>query len=172
MRIEFITAESPLTRELREGEFIRFPQLTVPLLAALTPPDIQVHHTDEIISAWITGRPADLVAITCSTPAAPHAYEIARRYREQGVPVVLGGPHPTLLPAEAQAHADAVVVGEAEESWPRLIEDFRRDRLQPRYWAQRPPSLAPSPACPARPAGGPLVQQRRAHCYPWLPQHL
>ena len=51
MRIEFITAESPLTRELRDGEFIRFPQLTVPLLAALTPPDIQVHHTDEIISA-------------------------------------------------------------------------------------------------------------------------
>jgi radical SAM superfamily enzyme YgiQ (UPF0313 family) len=141
MRIEFITAEAPLTRMLREGEFIRFPQLTMPLLAALTPPDIEVHHTDEIISAVDFSRPADLVAITCSTPAAPHAYEIAQRYRERGVRVVLGGPHPTLLPAEAQAHADAVVVGEAEESWPRLVEDFRRGRLQPLYQAERAPSL-------------------------------
>src|SRR5512135_1142777 len=141
MRIEFITAESPLTREYRKGEFIRFPQLTVPLLAALVPPEIQVHHTDEIIQEVDFSRPVDLVAITCSTPAAPHAYEIAQRYRDRGVPVVLGGPHPTLLPAEAQEHADAVVIGEAEESWPRLIEDFRRGRMQPLYRAQRPPSL-------------------------------
>jgi radical SAM superfamily enzyme YgiQ (UPF0313 family) len=145
MRIEFITAEAPLTRELRKGEFIRFPQLTVPLLAALTPPEIKVHHTDEIITEVDYTRPADLVAITCSTPAAPHAYEIARRFRERGVTVVLGGPHPTLLLDEAQAHADAVVVGEAEESWPRLIEDFRRGRLQPRYLAARPPSLVHLP---------------------------
>ena len=141
MRIEFITAEAPLTRELRRGEFIRFPQLTMPLLAALTPSGIEVHHTDEIISEVDFSRPADLVAITCTTPAAPHTYEIARRYRERGVPVVLGGPHPTLLPAEAQTHADAVVVGEAEESWPRLIEDFRQARLQPLYRAERAPSL-------------------------------
>ena len=145
MRIEFITAESPLTRELREGELIRFPQLTMPLLAALTPPEIQVHHTDEIIREVDFARPVDLVAITCSTPAAPHAYEIARRFQERGVPVVLGGPHPTLLPAEAQAHADAVVIGEAEESWPRLIEDFRQGRLQPAYRSQRPPSLCQLP---------------------------
>ncbi len=148
MRIEFITAESPLTRALREGEFIRFPQLTVPLLAALTPPEIEVHHTDEIIQDVDFSRPADLVAITCCTPAAPHAYEIARRYRDRGVRVVLGGPHPTLLPAEAQAHADAVVVGEAEESWPRLIADFRAGCLHPLYRAEGPPSLCGLP--PAR----------------------
>jgi len=145
MRIDFITAESALTRRLREREFIRFPQLTVPLLAALTPPDIEVHHTDEIISPVDFEHPADLVAITCNTPAALHAYELADRYRERGIPVVLGGPHPTLLPVEAQAHADAVVVGEAEESWPRLIEDFRNGRLQPRYRSERPPSLRQLP---------------------------
>jgi radical SAM superfamily enzyme YgiQ (UPF0313 family) len=145
MRIEFITAESPLTRALREGEFIRFPQLTVPLLAALTPPEIEVRHTDEIIHEVDFASPADLVAITCCTPAAPHAYEIARRFRERGIPVVLGGPHPTLLPAEAQAHADAVVVGEAEESWPRLIEDFRAGCLQPLYRAEALPSLCGLP---------------------------
>lgn len=140
MRIEYITAEAPLTRQLREGEFIRFPQLTMPLLAALTPAE-EAHHTDEIISEVDYSRPVDLVAITCSTPAAPHAYEIARRYRERGVPVVLGGPHPTLLPQEAQAHCDTVVVGEAEESWPRLVEDFRQARMQRLYRAERPPSL-------------------------------
>jgi radical SAM superfamily enzyme YgiQ (UPF0313 family) len=141
MKIEFITAESALTRKLREGEFIRFPQLTVPLLAALTPPDIEVHHTDEIVSPVDFSRPADLVAITCSTPAAPHAYEIADRFREQGVPVIVGGPHPTLLPQESKAHADAVVIGEAEETWPRLIEDYRKGRLQPFYRSEKPPCL-------------------------------
>ncbi len=145
MRIEFITAEAPLTRALRQGEFIRFPQLTMPLLAALTPPDIEVHHTDEIISDVDFSRPTDLVAITCSTPAAPHAYEISQRFRERGVPVVLGGPHPTLLPVEAQRHANAVVVGEAEESWPRLIEDFRHECMQPLYRAEATPSLAGLP---------------------------
>jgi radical SAM superfamily enzyme YgiQ (UPF0313 family) len=141
MRIEFITAEAPLTRHLRQGEFIRFPQLTMPLLAALTPPEFEVHHTDEIISEVDFSRPADLVAITSSTPAAPHAYEIARRYRERGVPVVLGGPHPTLLPEEAQARADAVVVGEAEESWPRLLNDFKHGRMQRLYRTEATPSL-------------------------------
>ncbi|MGI6209656.1 MAG: B12-binding domain-containing radical SAM protein [Anaerolineae bacterium] len=145
MKIEFITAEAPLTRNLRQGEFIRFPQLTMPLLAALTPDDFQVHHTDEIITPVDYSRPADLVAITCTTPAAPHAYEIAQRYRERGIPVVLGGPHPTLLPAEASTHADAVVVGEAEDTWPRLLEDFRRGHLQPLYRAERPPSLTGLP---------------------------
>jgi radical SAM superfamily enzyme YgiQ (UPF0313 family) len=145
MRIELITAESPCTRALREGEFIRFPQLTMPLLAALTPPDIEVHHTDEIITEVDYARPTDLVAITCSTPAAFHAYEISQRFRDRGIPVVLGGPHPTLMPAEAQAHADAVVVGEAEETWPRLIADFRQGRIQPLYRAARAPSLAGLP---------------------------
>ncbi|MCL5960454.1 MAG: B12-binding domain-containing radical SAM protein [Chloroflexi bacterium] len=141
MKIEFITAESALTRKLREGEFIRFPQLTVPLLASLTPADIQVHHTDEIISEVDFSRPVDLVAITCNTPAAPHAYELAVRYRERGIPVVIGGPHPTLLPVESKRYVDAVVVGEAEEIWPRLIEDFRNRNLQPFYRSARPPCL-------------------------------
>ncbi len=68
------------------------------------------------------------------------------------MPVVLGGPHPTLLPAEAQMHADAVVVGEAEETWPLLIEDFRQGRMQPLYRAAAAPDTGAPPAPAARPA--------------------
>ena len=53
--------------------------------------------------------------------------------RQRGTPVVLGGVHPTLLPEEAQAHADAIVVGYAEESWPQLLRDFAAGRMQKRY---------------------------------------
>lgn len=141
MRVELITAEAPLTRQLRAGEFIRFPQLTMPLLAALAPSDVTVHHTDEIIAPVDYTRSADLVAITCSTPAALHAYHIADTFRARGVPVVLGGPHPSLLPQEAQQHADAVVVGEAEETWPALLDDFRHGQMARLYRAARPPSL-------------------------------
>ncbi|MHB0877186.1 MAG: B12-binding domain-containing radical SAM protein [Anaerolineae bacterium] len=145
MRIEFITAESPLTRGLRQGEYIRFPQLTMPLLAALTPADIAVHHTDEIVAPVDFACPADIIAITCSTPAALHAYEMADAFRARGKVVVLGGPHPTLLPQEALLHADAVVVGEAEETWPMLLEHFRQGRLASLYRAERAPSLVGLP---------------------------
>lgn len=64
---------------------------------------------------------ADLVGISAITGTAPRSYEIAAALRQRGMPVVLGGVHPTLLPAEAQLHADAVVTGYAEESWPRLL---------------------------------------------------
>ena len=88
---------------------------------------------------------ADLVAITCTTPSAPRAYELADGYRARGIPVVMGGPHPTLLPLEAASHADAVVLGEAEETWPRLIEDFRQGCMRPRYVSRQPPSLCGLP---------------------------
>ena len=108
------------------------PNLSLATLAALTPPDVEISLSDDLIRPLdLNGglRSADLVGITCSTKTAPRAYAIARAYREQGIPVVLGGVHPTVLPDEALQHADAIVLGEAEESWPRLIADFRRGNL-------------------------------------------
>ena len=75
----------------------------------------------------------DLVALTVETFTAHRAYELARRYREKGVPVVMGGYHPTFLPEEALQHADAIVVGDAEGSWEQLLDDIRNDRLQRLY---------------------------------------
>ena len=85
----------------------------MPLIAALTPPEHLVSHTDEIVEPVRFDVAADLVGITTSTPSAFHAYRVAREFRDLGVPVVIGGPHATALPEEAARHADAVVVGEA-----------------------------------------------------------
>ena len=145
VKLELITAEGPATLWMRKGRLIRFPQLTMPLLAALTPDGVEIHHTDEIVSPVNFCRGADLVGITTTTCSAPHAYELADEYRARGVTVVLGGPHPTLLPQEAAQHADSVLIGEAEGVWPVLIQDFQTGRLKRLYRAAAPPSLAGLP---------------------------
>jgi radical SAM superfamily enzyme YgiQ (UPF0313 family) len=112
------------------------PNLSLATVAALTPPEVQISFSDDLIHPVnLDGalKGVDLVGITSSTKTAPRAYQIARAYRERGVPVVLGGIHPTAMPAEALEHCDAVVVGEAEESWPRLIRDFQRGNLERIY---------------------------------------
>ena len=75
----------------------------------------------------------DLAALSVETFTARRAYAVADAYRARGVPVVLGGYHPTFLPDEALEHADAVVIGDAEGPWERLLQDFRQGRLERRY---------------------------------------
>ena len=82
----------------------------------------------------------DLVAISVETYTAKRAYQIASEYRKRGVPVVMGGFHPTLIPEEASEYAESIVIGEAEEIWPVLLDDFRNGRLQRVYrQVERPP---------------------------------
>jgi len=134
--VHLITAEDSLTLEARSRELIRFPQLTMPLLAALTPAHWRVTHTDEITHSVNTRASYDLVAITAATPGAPHAYELARAFRARGIPVAMGGPHATLMPYEVARFVDFVVVGEAETLWSRLLEDLEIERRYPngRTW--------------------------------------
>ncbi|HET9553019.1 MAG TPA: radical SAM protein [Anaeromyxobacteraceae bacterium] len=110
-------------------------------LAAATPPWVERRAFDECVEPVDLDAPVDLVAMTCSTFTARRAYQLARAFRARGVPVVLGGYHPTLQPAEALRFADAVMVGEAEELWPRILEDARAGRLR-RVYRGRPASLA------------------------------
>src|SRR5512133_1892408 len=133
LRLELITPESEPSRRLRRWRLIQFPQLTMPLIAALTPQDVEIHHTDEIVEPTDLERPADLVAITCNTPAANHVYRLADGFRQRGRKVVLGGPHATVLPEEALRHADAVVIGEAESVWSGLIDDFQQGSMRRIY---------------------------------------
>jgi radical SAM superfamily enzyme YgiQ (UPF0313 family) len=106
--------------------------LVFALLRAATPPEIQTTLIDERIEP-LNPVPTDLVAISVETFTARRAYEIAALYRAKGVPVVLGGPHPTLLPEEAAQYCDCVVIGDAEGQWERLVEDACHGKLQPRY---------------------------------------
>jgi radical SAM superfamily enzyme YgiQ (UPF0313 family) len=112
------------------------PNLSLATVAALTPPEMQISFTDDLITPIdLDGdlNDVDLVGITCSTKTASRTYKIAQAYRERGVPVVLGGIHPTAVPEEAIEHSDSVVMGEAEKSWPRLVEDFQRGNLERMY---------------------------------------
>lgn len=116
-------------------------QNTAYLLAALVPEEHEVEVTDEYVALADPEKDdSDLVGITFVTGFAHRAYELARRYRARGTKVVLGGPHVTLLPGEAAKHADAIVLGEADETFPKLIRDAEEGRLQPLYRAERPPS--------------------------------
>ena len=113
----------------------RMEPLPLGVLAALTPPDVEVAMYDDRMERIPYGERTDLAAITVGTFMARRAYEIAAEFRKRGVPVILGGVHPTLLPEEAAGHADSIYVGDAEFLWGQVIEDCRRGRLQPIYHA-------------------------------------
>ena len=139
--ILLITPENRFIRAFRRGQFNNFAQLTMPYLAGFVRPPHQVSIVDEYNQTVRFDSPADLVGITCNTPNASHVYSLAESFRSRGKMVVLGGPHATLLPEEAKNHADAVVIGEAERTWPLVIEHAAQGFLQPFYRDSEPPSL-------------------------------
>jgi radical SAM superfamily enzyme YgiQ (UPF0313 family) len=137
IRIVLISPKGPLYRH-RGGIFrksLRYQPLTLTTLASLVPSDLPVELTliDEGIEEIPEKLEADLVGLTVITGTAPRAYELSSRFRDRGIPTVLGGPHVTLIPEDAQPHADAIVVGYAEETWPQLIRDFHAGELEKRY---------------------------------------
>jgi radical SAM superfamily enzyme YgiQ (UPF0313 family) len=140
-----ITASSPEIQRVRRSRVLNFQQITMPYLAAFAPSNWTVLHIDEAVRAVDFATQADLVAITFHTPSAPHAYALAARFRQRGIPVVLGGPHVTLMPDEAQVHADVIFVGEAESHWPQFLRDFEAGRHSRRYCATEPPTLEQAP---------------------------
>ena len=110
-------------------------------LAGLTPSDVEVRFYDDRMEVIPFDEATDLVAISVETYTAKRAYQIASEYRRRGVPVVMGGFHASLCPDEVARYAEAVVIGEAEEIWPRLIDDFRHGRMEKTYRATGRPSL-------------------------------
>jgi radical SAM superfamily enzyme YgiQ (UPF0313 family) len=145
MHILLVTPENPFIKAFRRRQFNNFSQLTMPYLAGFVRPPHTVALVDEYNQKIDLDAPADLVGITCNTPNASHVYALAAAFRRRGRPVVLGGPHVTLLPEEAQAHADAVVVGEAERTWPQVLADAANGRLAPFYHDPDPPPLEALP---------------------------
>ena len=115
--------------------------LVLPTLAALTPPDIEVSIVDENVEPIDFDEKVDLVGISFYTSLAPRAYEIADEFRRRNITVILGGIHASMLPGEAIQHADAVVIGEAEDIWGKVIQDFREGKLKSFYYAKYFPDL-------------------------------
>jgi radical SAM superfamily enzyme YgiQ (UPF0313 family) len=137
LRIALVSPKGPLYRH-RGGiwrKSLRYQPLTLTTLAALIPPDLpaDLQLFDEGIADVPLDLDADLVGLTLITGTAMRAYELADHFRKRGIAVVLGGPHVTLVPDDAAPHADAVVVGYAEDTWPQLLRDFAGGRMKARY---------------------------------------
>src|SRR3954465_10005834 len=111
-------------------------------LAGLTPEGVTVRFYDDRMELIPFDEPTDLVAISVETYTAKRAYQIASEYRRRKVPVVMGGFHASLCPDEGGRYADAVACGEAEELWPRVIDDARHGTLQKYYRQKNRTSLA------------------------------
>src|SRR5881227_4031349 len=145
------------------------PHLWMFLLQALTPPDHEVLLIDgnaqrmdeEGIAQFVRDQKIELVGIGAMTRMISKAYRMADAIRAAGVPVVMGGPHVTEVPDEALGrdggprHADAVALGEADETWPQIVEDAARGELKEVYQPERDakgldrkPSLQPYPEIP------------------------
>lgn len=111
-------------------------------VAAETPDGINVQIIDEQIEPVPWDADVDLVGITCMTALAQRAYAIAAQFQKRGIPVVLGGMHPTLCTDDALQHADAVVSGEAEGIWPRVVKDAENGCLRGMYCQENTRDLA------------------------------
>src|ERR1022692_1963149 len=141
-----LTLVHPCVGRRRGQPYIRTWQmepLAPATLAGLTPrdPETQIRFYDDRTEAIPFDEPTDLVAMSVETYTAKRSYQIASEFRRRGVPVIMGGFHPTLMPDEASEYAESIVMGEAEGLWPEVLEDFRQGRLHRVYRQPRRPSL-------------------------------
>jgi radical SAM superfamily enzyme YgiQ (UPF0313 family) len=149
MRVGFVAmsgvrAVNPILNDLgltlpgfveRNRTIASLPSLGLLTLAGLTPKDISIDYIEfpGDIGTVLTDGDFDLVAISSFSARIKDAYRLADLYRSAGVKVVLGGLHVSALPQEALSYADSIVIGEGEPAWPRLLNDFRKGRLQRVY---------------------------------------
>lgn len=117
------------------------PPLSGALVAGLTPSIVEVELLHEMVRPVDYNTDADFIALSFMDYCAPHAYEVARKFRKLGKIVVAGGRYPSTFPEEVIPHMDSVVVGEAEPVWPRVVEDMVKGKLKKVYEAPFAPSL-------------------------------
>jgi radical SAM superfamily enzyme YgiQ (UPF0313 family) len=161
MRILLYNPDNGVTRNF-------MPHLWMFLLKALTPPGHEVllvdgnakPMNDQELVRFVRDEKIGLVGIGAMTRMIAKAYRIGDALRAAGIPVVMGGPHVTELPDEALGrdggprHADAVALGEADNTWPRIVEDAARGQLKDVYepvdetGKEVKPSLQPYPVIP------------------------
>ncbi len=141
MRVTFIKPNMGLSNGRPYYDRGRMEPLTFAVLAGLLPSDVECRLYDDRFERIPYQEPTDLVCINVEIYTARRSYEIADRFRARGVKVILGGYHVTMIPEEAAAHADAIMIGDAEGQFGRLVNDAAAGRLQPVYTGEFPPDL-------------------------------
>jgi len=127
-------AGKPVKTKARHGRAVN---LSMIYLAGITPKEHEVEVIDDLFEDPDYDEPVDLVGLSAMTMQAPRAYQIAKEYRKRGVKVVMGGFHASFMPNEAGENVDAVVIGEAELSWPQLLRDAEKGQLKRIYQSPR-----------------------------------
>lgn len=159
-----VTLVKPSIGRLEHSLYVdeaRMEPLNLGVLAALTPPDVEIRLFDDRCEQVAYDEPTDLVAITVETYTARRSYEIADEFRSRGVKVIMGGFHPTFIPEECAPHADSLFLGDAEELWAIVIADARAGTLKPRYYGT-----------PGRPQTGVMTRRDIYHGKGYLPISL
>lgn len=136
MKIAFLAPAGAMHRYSGSfGKSLHYAPLTLTTLAALVPEELDAEMAiyDETAGKIPLDLDADLVCITCITGTASRCYAYADYFRSKGKTVIMGGVHPTMMPDEAVQHADVVVTGFAEQTFPQLLRDYRDGTLKPRY---------------------------------------
>ena len=129
------------------GLSLHYAPMTLTTLAALVPPELnaEVVIHDETAGPIPLDLDADVIAMTAITGTSSRVYRYADYFRALGRTVILGGVHPTMLPDEAAQHADAVITGFAEQSFPQALRDHAAGQLKPRYFQQADYTIAGRP---------------------------
>lgn len=135
-KLLLINPVSQFRRGFLNSEITRFPPLAYGIISALTPDNWEVEIIDENYDSF-KYKEADLVGLTGFTSSIYRAYQIAEIYKQNKIPVVIGGIHASMLPEEAANYADSVVVGEVESVWKNLLEDFENNKLKKFYHGER-----------------------------------
>lgn len=116
------------------------PALGIPILASLTPNEIEWHVQDQNIEEIDYNDDSDLIAISYFTPQAGYAYEIGDQFMRKGKTVIMGGMHPSMIPDDASKHCNSICIGEADTLWVKIVDDYKKGRLKTIYKACNPPS--------------------------------
>lgn len=103
------------------------------IFEAITPADVEMEYIDERVEELPETIDSDIIALSVETFAARHAYEIAGKYKTEKNRIIMGGFHPTVLPDEALEYCDTVLIGDAEDTWPEYIKDYRTGVTKDRY---------------------------------------
>lgn len=140
--ILMITPENKEINKFRKKQINNFIQITMPYLAGfIDESKFNICLIDEYNQKIPFHKEFDLVVITVNTSNATHCYDMATKFRSKGSKVVFGGPHATLLPEEASKYCDYIIIGEAENTWPKFLKDFYYNEAKQRYQCDEIPSL-------------------------------
>jgi radical SAM superfamily enzyme YgiQ (UPF0313 family) len=116
------------------------PASGIPIMAGLTPDDVEWHVQDQNIEEINFEDDSDLIAISYFTPQASYAYEIGDEFMLRGKTVIMGGMHPSMVPDDVSEHCHSICIGEVDTLWKNILEDFKKGQLKSVYKACRLPS--------------------------------